>query len=73
MEGFHVKASEALCVGVSLAASGLLYYFYKKHKTTLDKLDVSLSRVQQLIFTQPYICLFFPVLFKLKKGRVFGE
>lgn len=47
MEEFHVKGSEALCLGVSLAASGLLYYLYKKNKTTLDKLDVGLDCVQQ--------------------------
>lgn len=47
MEGFHVKGSEALCLGVSLAASGLLYYLYKKNKTILNKLDVSSDSIQQ--------------------------
>lgn len=47
MEGFHVKSCEALCLGVSLAASGLLYYLYKKNKATLDKLEVGLDSVQQ--------------------------
>lgn len=60
MEEFHVKGSEALCLGVSLAASGLLYYLYKKNKTTLDKLDVGLDCIQKKpIFTKSYIYLFF--------------
>lgn len=53
MEGFHVKVSEAICLGASLAASGLLYYYYKKNKSTLDKLDVGLDSVQQTNF---YLC-----------------
>lgn len=59
MEGFHVKGSEAFCLGASLGASGLLYYLYKKNKTTLDKLDVGLDCVHKPIFTKPYIYLFF--------------
>lgn len=46
MEGFHVKVSEVVCFGASLVTSGLLYYLYKKSKTTLDKLDVGLDSVQ---------------------------
>lgn len=46
MEGFHVKFSEALCFGISLSASGMLYYLYKKNKTTLNKLDVGLDSVE---------------------------
>lgn len=56
MEGFHVKVSEVFCLGASLATSGLLYYLYKKSKTTLDKLDVGLDSVQQTNFYRDIFC-----------------
>lgn len=52
MEGFHVKVSEVICLGASLAASGLLYYHYKKSKRTFDKLDVGSESVQKTFFYQ---------------------
>lgn len=41
MDGFPVQISEAVCLGSSLALSGICYYLYKKSRTTLDKLNVS--------------------------------
>lgn len=40
MDGFPVNITEAVCLGASLALSGICYYFYRKSRTTLDKLDV---------------------------------
>ncbi|XP_070775575.1 mitochondrial ubiquitin ligase activator of nfkb 1-A [Enoplosus armatus] len=39
MDGFPVRVTEAVCLGTSLALSGIFYYLYKKSRTTLDKLD----------------------------------
>ncbi|KAI4810229.1 hypothetical protein KUCAC02_019070 [Chaenocephalus aceratus] len=36
MEEFPVKVSEAVCLGASLALSGICYCLYKKSRTTLD-------------------------------------
>lgn len=58
MEGFHVKVSEAICLGASLAASVLLYYHYKKSKRIFDKLDVGLESVQKTVYTKTHISLF---------------
>ena len=41
MEGFPVKITEAVCLGTSLALSGICYYLYRKSRSTVDKLDVS--------------------------------
>lgn len=40
MDGFPVTLTEAVCLGASLAFSGLFYYLYKKNKTTIKKLEV---------------------------------
>lgn len=58
MEGFHVKVSEAICLGASLAASVLFYYHYKKNKRIFDKLDVGLESVQKTVFIKTCISLF---------------
>lgn len=39
MDGYSVTITEAVCLGASLALSGICYYLYKKSRTTLDKLD----------------------------------
>ncbi|XP_026230887.1 mitochondrial ubiquitin ligase activator of nfkb 1-A isoform X2 [Anabas testudineus] len=39
MDGFHVKITEAVCLGTSLAFSGICYYLYRKSRSTVDKLD----------------------------------
>lgn len=75
MEGFHVKVSEAICLGASLAASVLLYYHYKKSKRTFDKLDVGLESVQKNSFYQDlYLSVFCHVLYlSLRKGTGFNH
>lgn len=48
MDGFPVRITEAVCLGTSLALSGICYYLYRKSRSTVDKLDVSCgSYVQQ--------------------------
>lgn len=72
MEGFHVKVSEAICLGASLAASGLLYYHYKKSKRTFEKLDVGLESVKKLFIPRPIlVCFLSCSIFKPKKGNRF--
>ncbi|XP_069013315.1 mitochondrial ubiquitin ligase activator of nfkb 1-A isoform X1 [Embiotoca jacksoni] len=39
MDGFSVTITEAMCLGTSLALSGICYYLYRKSQTTVDKLD----------------------------------
>lgn len=48
MDGFPVKASEAVCLGASLAFSGIFYYLYKKSWTALAKLDVGVDNIYYL-------------------------
>lgn len=45
MDGFPVTLTEAVCLGASLAFSGLFYYLYKKNKTTVKKLEVCIFYV----------------------------
>lgn len=45
MDGFNVSVTEAVCLGASLALSGICYYLYKKSQATVDKLDVSSGSV----------------------------
>ncbi|XP_062338020.1 mitochondrial ubiquitin ligase activator of nfkb 1-A [Osmerus eperlanus] len=39
MEEFPVTTAEALCLGTSLAISGIFYYVYRKKKKTVEKLN----------------------------------
>lgn len=39
MEEFPVRTVEALCLGTSLAISGIFYYIYRKKRKTVDKLN----------------------------------
>ncbi|XP_041752651.2 mitochondrial ubiquitin ligase activator of nfkb 1-A [Coregonus clupeaformis] len=39
MEEFPVRTVEGLCLGTSLAMSGLFYYIYRKKRKTVDKLN----------------------------------
>ncbi|XP_041698496.1 mitochondrial ubiquitin ligase activator of nfkb 1-A-like [Coregonus clupeaformis] len=39
MEEFPVRMVEGLCLGTSLAISGLFYYIYRKKRKTVDKLN----------------------------------
>lgn len=41
MEDFPISTLEVVCLGSSVALSGLLYYIYKKKRRTVDKLNVS--------------------------------
>ncbi|KAJ8011583.1 hypothetical protein DPEC_G00059760 [Dallia pectoralis] len=40
MEEFPLRTVEGLCLGTSLAISGLFYYVYRKKRKTVDKLNV---------------------------------
>ncbi|XP_008279436.1 mitochondrial ubiquitin ligase activator of nfkb 1-A [Stegastes partitus] len=39
MDGFQVNFTEAMCLGASLALSGICYYVYRKSQTTVDELN----------------------------------
>ncbi|XP_023147103.1 mitochondrial ubiquitin ligase activator of nfkb 1-A isoform X1 [Amphiprion ocellaris] len=39
MDGFQVNLTEAVCLGASLALSGICYYVYRKSRTTVEDLD----------------------------------
>lgn len=60
MDGFPMKATEAVCLGASLAFSGIFYYLYKKSWAALAKLDVGVNNIYQHDFTYVYIVNYFP-------------
>uniref|UniRef100_A0A3Q1FTD6 RING-type E3 ubiquitin transferase n=1 Tax=Acanthochromis polyacanthus TaxID=80966 RepID=A0A3Q1FTD6_9TELE len=39
MEGFELNLSDAMCLGASLALSGICYYMYRKSRTTVEDID----------------------------------
>ncbi|KAL2097038.1 hypothetical protein ACEWY4_006245 [Coilia grayii] len=39
MEGYPLKTMEIVCLGSSMALSGLFYYIYRKKRRTVDKLN----------------------------------
>lgn len=41
MEDFPIRTMEMVCLGSSVALSGLFYYSYRKKRKTVDKLKVS--------------------------------
>nr|XP_046265187.1 mitochondrial ubiquitin ligase activator of nfkb 1-A [Scatophagus argus] len=67
MDGFPVKVAEAVCLGTSLALSGICYYFYKKSRTTLDKLDNAPrfpidGKLKDILKVTPGACLQYAVI-----------
>ncbi|XP_027141282.1 mitochondrial ubiquitin ligase activator of nfkb 1-A isoform X1 [Larimichthys crocea] len=67
MDGFPVKVTEAVCLGASLAISGICYYLYKKSRTTLDKLDDAPhftidGKLKDILKVTPGACLQYAVI-----------
>lgn len=50
MEDFPLKTLEIVCLGSSIALSGLFYYIYRKKRKTVDKLSVSSQSIYLSIF-----------------------
>ncbi|KAL3055080.1 hypothetical protein OYC64_017897 [Pagothenia borchgrevinki] len=67
MEEFPVKVSEAVCLGASLALSGICYCLYKKSRTTLDKLEGAPhftidGKLKDILKVTPGACLQYAVI-----------
>ncbi|CAB1314453.1 unnamed protein product [Coregonus sp. 'balchen'] len=67
MEEFPVRTVEGLCLGTSLAMSGLFYYIYRKKRKTVDKLNdapqLTLDRkLADLLNATPGKCLQYVVI-----------
>ncbi|XP_070701305.1 mitochondrial ubiquitin ligase activator of nfkb 1-A [Pempheris klunzingeri] len=67
MDGFPLKISEAVCLGSSLALTGICYYLYKKSRTTLDKLDdaphfTTDGKLKDILKVTPGACLQYAVI-----------
>ncbi|KAM7400745.1 hypothetical protein PAMA_005098 [Pampus argenteus] len=67
MDGFTVKASEAVCLGASFALSGICYYLYRKSRKTVDKLDDAPhlkidEKLKDVLRVTPGVCLQYAVI-----------
>lgn len=67
MDGFPVKITEAVCLGASLAFSGICYYLYRKSRTTLDELDDAPhftidGKLKDILKVTPGACLEYAVI-----------
>ncbi|KAK2822330.1 hypothetical protein Q5P01_022395 [Channa striata] len=67
MDGFPLKITEAVCLGTSLAISGICYYLYRKSRTTVDKLDdapqLTVNRqLKHILKVTPGACLQYAVI-----------
>ncbi|XP_029380483.1 mitochondrial ubiquitin ligase activator of nfkb 1-A [Echeneis naucrates] len=67
MEGFSVTVTEAVCLGASLALSGICYYFYRKSRTTVNKLDDAPhftidGKLKDILKATPGACLQYAVI-----------
>ncbi|KAM6920077.1 mitochondrial ubiquitin ligase activator of nfkb 1-A isoform 1-T2 [Lycodopsis pacificus] len=67
MDGFPMEVTEAVCLGASLALSGICYYLYRKSRTTLDKLDdaphVTIDgKLKDILKVTPGACLQYAVI-----------
>lgn len=67
MDGFPLRVTEAVCLGASLALSGVCYYLYKKGRTTLDKLDDAPhfnidGKLKDILKVTPGACLQYAVI-----------
>lgn len=67
MEGFSVGVPEAVCLGASLALSGICYYLYRKSRTTVDKLDDAPhftvdGKLKDILKVTPGACLQYAVI-----------
>ncbi|KAM9349528.1 mitochondrial ubiquitin ligase activator of nfkb 1-A [Symphorus nematophorus] len=67
MDGFPVTAPEVVCLGASLALSGICYYLYRKSRTTLDKLDDAPhfnidGKLKDILKVTPGACLQYAVI-----------
>ncbi|XP_026169302.1 mitochondrial ubiquitin ligase activator of nfkb 1-A [Mastacembelus armatus] len=67
MDGFPLSITEALCLGSSLALSGICYYLYRKSRTTVDKLDdaphlIIDGNLKNILKVTPGACLQYAVI-----------
>ncbi|XP_028283549.1 mitochondrial ubiquitin ligase activator of nfkb 1-A [Parambassis ranga] len=67
MDRFSLSFTEALCLGTSLAISGLCYYLYRKNKKTVDKLDNAPhfnidGKLKDILEVTPGACLQYAVV-----------
>ncbi|KAM6918182.1 mitochondrial ubiquitin ligase activator of nfkb 1-A [Xenentodon cancila] len=67
MEGFSVTVTEAVCLGASLAFSGIFFYLHRKSKTTVNKLDNAPhftidEKLKDLLKVTPGACLRYAVV-----------
>ncbi|XP_023261173.1 mitochondrial ubiquitin ligase activator of nfkb 1-A-like [Seriola lalandi dorsalis] len=67
MDGFSVTITEAVCLGASLAFSGICYYLYRKSRTTADKLDDAPhftidGKLKDILKATPGACLQYAVI-----------
>ncbi|XP_059201104.1 mitochondrial ubiquitin ligase activator of nfkb 1-A isoform X2 [Centropristis striata] len=67
MDGFPVKITEAVCLGASLALSGICFYLYRKSRKTLDKLDDAPhftidGKLKDILKVTPGACLQYAVI-----------
>ncbi|KAL7387265.1 hypothetical protein ABVT39_021040 [Epinephelus coioides] len=67
MDGLPVTMTEAVCLGASLALSGVCYYLYRKSRTTLDKLDDAPhftidDKLKDILKVTPGACLQYAVI-----------
>ncbi|XP_076600220.1 mitochondrial ubiquitin ligase activator of nfkb 1-A [Chaetodon auriga] len=67
MDEFPVSVTQAVCLGTSLALSGICYYLYKKSRTTLDKLDDAPhftidGKLKDILKVTPGACLQYAVI-----------
>lgn len=67
MAGFDLDMTEALCLGASLALSGICYYIYRRSRTELDKLDDAPhfnidGKLKDILKVTPGACLQYAVV-----------
>ncbi|XP_028988340.1 mitochondrial ubiquitin ligase activator of nfkb 1-A isoform X2 [Betta splendens] len=67
MDGFCLKLLEAVCLGTSLAVSGVCYYLYRKNRKSVDKLDdaphlVLDKHLKDILNVTPGACLQYVVI-----------
>ncbi|XP_039999911.1 mitochondrial ubiquitin ligase activator of nfkb 1-A [Xiphias gladius] len=67
MDGFPVRITEAVCLGTSLALSGICYYLYRKSRSTVDKLDDAPhftidGKLKDILKVTPGACLQYAVI-----------
>ncbi|XP_056149322.1 mitochondrial ubiquitin ligase activator of nfkb 1-A [Lampris incognitus] len=67
MEEFPVRTVDVLCLGTSLAISGIFYYVYRKKKKTVDKLNDAPhlpldGKLTELLNVTPGKCLQYVVI-----------